>query len=104
MAGNVEYLRIEIVNDKNAIYKAVIGFFDQQVLASYRNEADKYTLKTDHFEGRLEKAEANQSSDRLDIRFGYRTRTDGDLALAVFLPDLAAASPNHQARWLGFHL
>lgn len=92
------------MNDKNAIYKAVIDFFDQQALAPYRNEADKYTLKTDHFEGRLEKAEANQSSDRLEIRFGYRTRTNGDLALAVFLPDLAAASPSHQARWLGFHL
>jgi len=92
------------VNDKNAFYKAIVGFFDQQALASYRNEPDKYTLKTDHFEGRLEKSDTNQSSDRLDIRFGYRTRTNGDLALAVFLPDLKAASPNHQARWLGFHL
>ncbi len=92
------------MNDKDAFYKAIVGFFDQQALASYRNEADKYTLKTDHFEGRLEKTEANQSSDRLDIRFGYRTRTNGDLALAVFLPDIDEASPNHQSRWLGFLL
>lgn len=92
------------MNDKNAFYKAIVGFFDLQALASYRNEVDKYTLKTDHFEGRLEKSDTNQSSDRLDIRFGYRTRTNGDLALAVFLPDISAASPNHQARWLGFRL
>ncbi len=92
------------MNNKDAFYKTIVGFFDQQALASYRNEADKYTLKTDHFEGRLEKAEANQSNDRLNIRFGYRTRIDGDLALAVFLPDLDEASSNHQARWLGFLL
>lgn len=92
------------MNDKDAFYKTILGFFDQQALASYRNEADKYTLKTDHFEGRLEKSDTNQSSDRLDIRFGYRTRTNGDLALAVFLPDLDEASPNHQARWRGFLL
>jgi hypothetical protein len=92
------------MTDQTAAHKALLGFFDQQALASYRNEADKYTLKTDHFEGRLEKSDTNQSSDRLNIRFGYRTRTNGDLALAVFLPDLKAASPNHQARWLGFLL
>lgn len=92
------------MNDKNVFYKSIVGFFDQQALASYRNEPDKYTLKTDHFEGRLEKTETNESSDRLNIRFGYRTRTNGDLALAVFLPDLKAASQNHQTRWIGFHL
>lgn len=88
----------------SAPYKTIIGFFDQQALAAYRNEADKYTLKTDHFEGRLEKADTNQSSDHLDIRFGYRTCTDGDLSLAVFLPDISATSPTHQARWHGFRL
>ena len=72
------------MTDQTTVHKALLGFFDQQALASYRNEADKYTLKTDHFEGRLELADTNQSSDRLNIRFGYRTRTNGDLALAVF--------------------
>jgi hypothetical protein len=94
----------KIMRNRTAAYKAIVGFFDQQVLASYRNEADKYTLKADHFEGRLEKTDGNQSSDRLDIRFGYRTRTNGDLTLAVYLPDLLAASPTHQARWSGFYL
>lgn len=92
------------MSNQTAAYKAIVGFFDQQVLASYRNEADKYTLKTDHFEGKLEKTDGNQSSDRLDIRFGYRTRTNGDLALAVYLPDLSAASSTHQTRWSGFYL
>lgn len=92
------------MNDKDTFYKTIVGFFDQQALASYRNESDKYTLKTDHFEGRLEKSDTNQSSDRLDIRFGYRTRINGDPALAVFLPDLDEVSANHQARWLGFLL
>jgi hypothetical protein len=92
------------MTNKTAVQKALLGFFDQQALASYRNEADKYKLKTDHFEGRLEKSDTNTSNDRLNIRFGYRTRTNSDLALAVFLPDLQAASPNHQNRWIGFLL
>lgn len=92
------------MKNETVAHKVLLGFFDQQALASYRNEADKYTLKTDHFEGRLEKSDTNQSTDRLNIRFGYRTRTNGDLTLVVFLPDLKAASPNHQVRWLGFLL
>jgi hypothetical protein len=96
------------VIDKEAFYQRIVGYFDQQVLASYRNEPDKYILKTDHFEGRLQAVVdedgVSVAADYIDIRFGYHTRTGGDLALAVFLPDLVDKSSAHIPRWAAYHL
>jgi hypothetical protein len=44
------------------------------------------------------------AGDSLDIRFGYRTCANGDLALAVFLPDLFEKSSAHVPRWSAYHL
>jgi len=33
--------------------KHLLSYFNQQALASYRNEPDKYILESDSFEGRL---------------------------------------------------
>lgn len=94
--------------DKEAFYQRIVGYFDQQVLASYRNEPDKYILKTDHFEGRLQAAVDEDgvavAGDYINIRFGYRTRKNGDLALAVFLPDFSDKSSAHIPRWAAYHL
>jgi hypothetical protein len=96
------------VTDKEAFYQQIVGYFDQQVLASYRSEPDKYMLKTDHFEGRLRAIVDDDgiavAADHIDIRFGYRTCANGDLALAVFLPDLVDRSPGHAQRWAVYHL
>ncbi|HEU5383666.1 MAG TPA: hypothetical protein VFV38_50340, partial [Ktedonobacteraceae bacterium] len=94
--------------DKEAFYQQIVGYFDQQALASYRSEPDKYILKTDHFEGRLQAIVDDNgvpvTTSYIDIRFGYRMRTNGGLALAVFLPDLVDKSPMHAPRWAAYRL
>lgn len=96
---------------KEAFYAHILGFFDQQVLASYRNQPDKYVLETDYFEGHLHTADDGEERDEeeakertIDIRFGYRTRDNGDLALVVYLPDLFERSAGHVPQWAGYHL
>lgn len=76
-----------------------IGFFDQQVLASYRNEPDKWVIENDYFEGRVRSR--LEASDLLDVRFGYRALENGDLAIAAWLPDLWKTTP-HLRRWEAF--
>jgi hypothetical protein len=89
----------------------VLGYFDQQVLAAYRNEPEKYVVETDSFEGRLtltnsyyeELEETSRSGEYLDFRFGYRSLANGDLALVLWLPDFKKAT-KHQDKWMGFLL
>ena len=73
-----------------------LGYFDQQVLASYRNEPHKYRIVTDYFEGELtvtdeyysELEKTGKTSEAVSIQFGYRTLRDGNLAIVAWLPDL----------------
>ncbi len=89
----------------------MLGYFNQQVLASYRAESEKYELKTDSFEGQVTltrsySAELERAGDTdryLDVRFGYRTLETGDLAIVVWRPDIFTAS-KHLSSWRGFHL
>lgn len=96
------------INDKEAFYAKIVGFFDQRVLASYKSEPDRYILETDHFNGHLRAVVDDEgvpvAGDYIDIRFGYRTCTNDDLALAVFLPDLFKKSSAHVPRWAAYHL
>lgn len=88
----------------------LLGYFDQQALASYRNEPEKYVIETDSFEGTLTLTrsyyealeESDRSNEYLNIRFGYRSLANGDLALVLWLPDLEKATRHHD-KWLGFH-
>ena len=81
----------------------MLGFFDQQVLASYRNEPHKYSVASDNCEGTLsvtdeyykELESAGKTNEYVNIRFGYRTLRDGNLALVVWLPDLMEKSKAH---------
>ncbi len=90
----------------------LVGYFDQQVLASYRNEPNKFTLEDDSFEGTLtltqsyaEELEINGSTNGwLSFRFGYRALDNGTLAIALWLQDLMEAGDSHQSRWMGFKL
>jgi hypothetical protein len=94
--------------DKEAFYARIVGFFDQRILAVYKSEPDKYVLETDNFEGTLRRAydvdEYTTAEDHIDIRFGYRTLASGNLALAVYLPDLVEKSASHVKQWAGYHL
>lgn len=90
----------------------LIGYFELQVLASYRNEPDKHTVETDFFEGHVSTTDeyfreleaAGRISEYIDIRFGYRTLENGDLAIVAWLPDLFEKSKSHAQRWSGFHI
>lgn len=91
--------------------KHLLGYFDQQALASYRNEPEKFVIETDSFEGRLtvtnsyyeELEEAGRTDEYLDFKFGYRALADGELAVVLWLPDLKKAT-KHQSKWIGFIL
>ena len=86
----------------------IIGFFEADVLNLYESHPDKYELDTDFFEGVLETTETYQpeSSGRLDeyirIRFGYHSKRDGTLCIAVFLPDFTKAPKIEQRKWSPF--
>ncbi|MBN1853455.1 MAG: hypothetical protein JW829_12050 [Pirellulales bacterium] len=90
----------------------LLGYFDLQVLASYRNEPDKYEIKSDYFEGKLTVTNeyystlesTGKTSELISIRFGYRTLKDGNLAIVAWLPDLHEKSKAHVQRWSAFHL
>jgi hypothetical protein len=90
----------------------LLGYFDQQVLASYRNEPHKYTVASDYFEGTLgvtneyyaELEAVGRTSEYVSIRFGYRALKDGNLAIVAWLPDLMENSQAHIPKWSGFHL
>lgn len=90
----------------------LLGYFDQQVLASYRNEPDKYIIKSDYFEGELtvtseyyDKLEKiGKSNEYVSIRFGYRTLQNGDLVIVAWLPDLFEKSKGHIQKWSSFQL
>src|SRR5262245_24724841 len=90
--------------------KGILGFFEPEVLAAYREQPDKFELTTDHFEGHLTISSAyyarldekSQDKEYIEIRFGYRTLRNGDLKLAVFLPDLIEKSRGHLERWKAF--
>ena len=91
---------------------SILGYFDSQVLASYRSEPNKYTISSDDFEGTLtvtdefyRELESDRRTDEyISVRFGYRTLKNGSHALVVWLPDLFQKSPTHVRRWSAFRL
>jgi len=88
-------------------YEHLVEFFDQGVMAAYVQQADRFVVQTDHFEGHLSSRydeDTPRPHDPIDIRFGYRTLESGDLAIAAFRPDLYQKSPAHVERWVAFRL
>jgi hypothetical protein len=89
----------------------LLGYFDSQVLASYRNEPDKYLIKSDFFEGKLriteehyrELEQAGKTHETVYVDFGYRTLEDGNLAIVAWLPDLFEKSKSHVSRWQSWY-
>ena len=90
----------------------LLGYFDQQVLAPYRNEPHKYLIASDYFEGSLsvtneyflELEAAGKTNESVSVGFGYRTLRDGNLAIVAWLPDLVEKSKSHIERWAAFRL
>ena len=75
----------------------IIGFYEADVLFLYQSKPDKYELDTDYFEGMLrttgpyysELESSGKQAESIRIRFGYHSKKDGTLCIAVYLPDLA---------------
>lgn len=90
----------------------LLGYFDQQVLAPYRNEPHKYRIESDYFEGELQTTDeyyreleiAGKTSETVSVRFGYRLLRNGNLAIVAWLPDLLKKSEAHLQKWSGFRL
>jgi hypothetical protein len=90
----------------------LLGYFDQQVLAAYRNETYKYRIESDYFEGELtvtdgyfnELHKTGKTDEAINIRFGYRTLLNGNLAIVAWQPDLYMKSEAHVQQWSGFRL
>jgi hypothetical protein len=80
--------------------------------AHYQNQSDKYRLWTDYFEGSLEirsdyyeqLSESERQSSYLNIRFGFRGRARGELAVAAWLPDFERCPESERRKWQAFHL
>ena len=94
----------------NPVLDRIIGFFEADVLNLYASHPDKYELDTDYFEGVLDTKDTYfyqlEYSERLDeyisIRFGYHSKKDGTLCIAVYLPDLARAPEIEKRKWSPF--
>jgi hypothetical protein len=87
-------------------------YYDQQVLAAYRNQPHRYRIEADYFEGELrttteyyrELEAAGKTSEAMSVRFGYRSLRGGDLAIVAWAPDLVRKSEAHIQQWSGFRL
>jgi len=88
----------------------LLVYFSLDVLAAYQTQPDKYEVRTDYFEGEVRTAgpyfeeldAAERTSESISVRFGFRTKADGDLTVVVWAPDLVDKSPAHINRWRGF--
>lgn len=87
----------------------LVGFFSAEILALYASQPDKYTVETDYFSGKINTADPHFEAaaegigrNIIRVRFGFRTRKDGDLALAVWMPDLKNCSSDERVKWTGF--
>ncbi len=86
-------------------------FFRPEVLSPYREQADKYELRTDHFEGKVTLAgpyyqqlnDQEREAEYIEVKFGYRTLKNGELCVVAFIHDLKdKSSKAHGDRWAPF--
>ena len=97
----------------NNVLNGIIGFFEADVLSYYEKNPHKYELDTDYFKGILKSTDTHyyklESCGMLDeyisqIRFGYHSKKDGTLCIAVYLPDLDKVSETERKKWFAFRV
>jgi len=90
------------------VKKELFNFYNIDILSVYQNNPDKFEVYTDNFEGRISIRDdyfatlLPENRIYLNIQFGFRTKKDGELALAVYLPDLKKSTSDEQTKWHGF--
>jgi hypothetical protein len=89
----------------------LLGFFDAAILSVYRSQPDKYSVETDYFSGTLsttdkhfEQLSPHRSENKISLRFGFRTRSNDELVLAVWMPDFENCSSDERTKWIGFEV
>ena len=84
----------------------LLRYFHSDVLAMFHQQSEKYSIKTDEFEGQVRTRDGyyEEKDVYLNVSFGYRASTDGEWAVAAFAPDLANASPGEEQKWTGFEI
>lgn len=90
----------------------LLAFFRPDVLAPYRERPDRYKFRTDNFEGHVtltseyyaQLSGEQQDREYIDITFGFRTLTNGELCVAVFRHALTQISNGHLERWRPFQV
>lgn len=87
----------------------IVSYFSAEILAHYSNQSDKYTVEMDYFSGEIQTCSHHYQKSRestgqgiIFAKFGFRTRKNGDLALAVWMPDLNTSSSDELSKWKGF--
>lgn len=89
-----------------------LAFFRSDVLAPYRERPDRYKFRTDNFEGHVtltseyyaQLSGEQQDREYIDVNFGFRTLTTGELCVAVFRHHLTQKSSGHLDRWRPFQI
>lgn len=90
----------------------LLAYFRSDVLAAYHAQPDKFSVSTDHFEGRVETTgayfevldAAGRTDESIGVLFGYRTLASGELAVVVWGPDLFDKSAWHVQQWSAFRI
>jgi hypothetical protein len=83
--GEIEFMKENLATQ-------LVGYFNAQVLAAYRNEPDKYVIETDDFHGSISVTDEyfrqleaqGRTNESIHVRFGYRTLATGEAAIAAF--------------------
>ncbi len=88
-------------------------FFSSDILHIYLGRPDKYEVEFHRYGGRIRLADLYfdkiQGSElfeaqKIDVRFAFRERPDGELAIAALVPDLAQTGAIEQKRWHCFRI
>ena len=98
-----------MINSLEELPSHLVGFYGAEILSLYSNNPEKYTVETDYFSGSIETSphhyeQSSQHTRRqiINVRIGFCTKQDGDLAIAVWIPDLKNSSPDELIKWSGF--
>ena len=84
-----------------------LRYFHSDVLAMFHNQSEKYSIKTDEFEGKVRIRDGycdERVNVYLNVSFGFRAARGGEWAVAAYAPDLAKASPGEERKWTGFEI
>ncbi len=96
----------------NSELDGIIGFFEVDVLSYYENNPHKYEIDADYFEGKInttdiyyyELESCGKADEYISIRFGYHSKKDGNLCVAVYLPDLIKTLETEREKWFPFRV